>query len=99
MSTRKKVILGILIFLAVTLVAVVVIVPLLFDVDRYRAQVELLIEEQTGKPAEIGHLALTVFPSLSIRVDDFALRNPSGFPQGYFVKAQRIYAVVDAGGL
>jgi uncharacterized protein involved in outer membrane biogenesis len=98
-STRKKVILGILIFLAVTLVAVVVIVPLLFDVDRYRAQVELLIEEQTGKPAEIGHLALTVFPSLSIRVDDFALRNPSGFPQGYFVKAQRIYAVVDAGGL
>jgi uncharacterized protein involved in outer membrane biogenesis len=99
MSTRKKVILGILIFLVLTLVALVVIVPLLFDVDRYRSQVELLIEEQTGKSAEIGHLALTVFPSLSIRVDDFALRNPSGFPQGYFVKAQRIYAVVDAGGL
>ena len=99
MSTRKKVILGILIFLVVTLVALVVIVPLLFDVDRYRPQVASLIEEQTGKPAEIGHLALTVFPSLSIRVDDFALRNPSGFPQGYFVKAQRIYAVVDAGGL
>jgi uncharacterized protein involved in outer membrane biogenesis len=99
MSTRKKVILGILIFLVVTLVALVVIVPLLFDVDRYRPQVASLIEEQTGKPAEIGHLALTVFPSLSIRVDDFALKNPSGFPQGYFVKAQRIYAVVDAGGL
>ena len=99
MSTRKKVILGILIFLVVTLVAFVVIVPLLFDVDRYRQQVASLIEEQTGKPAEIGHLALTVFPSLSIRADDFALKNPSGFPQGYFVKAQRIYAVVDAGGL
>ncbi len=99
MSTRKKVILGILIFLVVTLVALVVIVPLLFDVDRYRPQVASLIEEQTGKPAEIGHLALTVFPSLSIRVDDFALKNPSGFPPGYFVKAQRIYAVVDAGGL
>jgi uncharacterized protein involved in outer membrane biogenesis len=99
MSTRKKVILGILIFLVVTVVALVFIAPLLFDVDRYRPQVASLIEEQTGKPAEIGHLALTVFPSLSIRVDDFALRNPSGFPQGYFVKAQRIYAVVDAGGL
>jgi uncharacterized protein involved in outer membrane biogenesis len=99
MSTRKKVILGILIFLVVTLVALVVIVPLLFDVDRYRPQVASLIEEQTGKPAEIGHLALTLFPSLSIRVDDFALRNPSGFPQGYFMKAQRIYAVVDARGL
>jgi uncharacterized protein involved in outer membrane biogenesis len=99
MSKRKKVILGILIFLVVILIALVVIVPLLFDVDRYRPQVETLIEEQTGKPAEIGHLALTVFPSLSIRVDDFALRNPSGFSQGYFVKARRIYAVVDAGGL
>jgi uncharacterized protein involved in outer membrane biogenesis len=99
MSKRKKLILGILIFLVLTLVALVVIVPLLFDVNCYRVQVELLIEEQTGKPAEIGHLALTVFPSLSIRVDDFALRNPSGFPEGYFVKAQRIYAVVDAGGL
>jgi uncharacterized protein involved in outer membrane biogenesis len=99
MSKRKKVILGILIFLVVTVVAFVVIAPLLFDVDRYRPQVASLIEEQTGKPVEIGHLALTFFPSLSIRVDDFALRNPSGFPQGYFVKAQRIYAVVDAGGL
>jgi uncharacterized protein involved in outer membrane biogenesis len=99
MSTRKKIILGILIFLVVILVVLVVIVPLLFDVDRYRPQVAALVEKQTGKPAEIGHLALTVFPSLSIRVDGFALRNPSGFPAGYFVKAQRIYAVVDPGGL
>ena len=99
MSRRKKIILGILIFLVVTLVALLVIVPLLFDVDRYRPQVAALIEKQMGKPAEIGHLALTVFPRLSIRVDDFALRNPAGFAPGYFVKAQRIYAVVDAGGL
>jgi uncharacterized protein involved in outer membrane biogenesis len=94
-----KVILGILIFLVGILVALVVIVPLLIDVDRYRPQVASLIEKQAGKPAEIGHLALTVFPSLSIRVDDFTLKNPVGFPSGYFVKAKRIYAVVDAGGL
>jgi uncharacterized protein involved in outer membrane biogenesis len=99
MSTRKKIILGILIFLVGILVALVVIVPLLFDVDRYRPQVAALIEKQTGKPAEIGHLTLNIFPSLSIRVDDFALKNPVGFPEGYFVKARRIYAVVDAGGL
>jgi len=98
-STRKKVILGILIFLVVTLVALVVIVPLLFDVDRFRPQVTSLIQEQSGMRAEIGHLALTVLPSLSIRVEDFALRNPSGFPRGYFVKARKIYAVVDAGEL
>lgn len=99
MSTRKKVILGILIFLVVILITLVVIVPLLFNVDRYRPQVASLIEQQTGKAAEIGHLDFTVFPSLSIRVDDFALKNPSGFPAGDLVKARRIYAVVDAGAL
>lgn len=99
MATRKKVILGIVIFLAVVLIALVVIVPLLFNVDRYRPQVAALIEQQTGKPTEIGRLALTVFPSLSIRVDGFALKNPSGFPEGYLVKTQRIYAVLDAGAL
>jgi AsmA protein len=99
MSKRRKIILGVLIFLIVILIALVVVVPLLIDVDRYRPQVAALIEEQTGKPAVIGHLALTVFPRLSIRVDDFTLGNPTGFPQGYFLKVQRIYAVVDAGGL
>jgi uncharacterized protein involved in outer membrane biogenesis len=98
-SRRKKVILGILIFLIVTLVALVVIIPRLLDVDRYRPQVVALIEKQTGKPTEIGHLTLSVFPRLSIRVDDFTLSNPAGFPQGHFVRANRIYAVVDAGGL
>jgi hypothetical protein len=98
-ARRKKVILGILIFLVVTLVALVVLVPLLFDVDRYRPQVAALIEKQMGKPAEIGHLALTVLPRLSIRVDDFTLRNPAGFPQGDFVRAKKIYAVINAGEL
>jgi uncharacterized protein involved in outer membrane biogenesis len=99
MSTRKKVVLGILIFVGIATAALVIIIPLLFDVDRYRPQVAALIEKQTGKPAEIGHLALTVLPSLSIRIDDFTLRNPAGFPQGNFVKAEKIYALVDAGGL
>jgi uncharacterized protein involved in outer membrane biogenesis len=99
MSRRTKIVLGILIGLIVIVVALVVIVPQLIDVDRYRPQVASLIEKETGKPAQIGHLALTVFPTLSIRVDDFALSNPAGFPQGYFVKAQRIYAVINAGGL
>jgi uncharacterized protein involved in outer membrane biogenesis len=98
-STRKKIVLGILILVVVILVALVIVVPMLFDVDRYRPQVAALIEQQTGKPAKLGHLALTLVPTLSIRVDDFALKNPAGFPQGDFVKARRIYAVVAAGEL
>ena len=99
MSKRKKILLAILIFLAAVLVVIVVVVPRLLNVDRYRPQVAALIEKQLGRRTTIGHLALTVFPRLSIRADDFALKNPAGFPQGDFIEARRIYAVVDAASL
>ena len=99
MSKGKKIALGVVIFVVVILVGLAIVVPMLVDVDRYRPRVIAQIQEETGKPAEIGHLALTLFPTVSIRGDDFALGNPAGFPKGYFVKAQRIYAVVDARAL
>lgn len=99
MSKGKKIAIGVLVFLMVIVIGLAIVIPILIDVDRYRPQVIAQLQEATGKPAEIGHLALTILPSLSIRVDDFRLGNPAGFPQGDFVKARRIYAVVDAGAL
>jgi len=99
MSKGKKIALGILIVLVVVIVGLAVAIPMLIDIDRYRPQVIAHIQEETGKPAEIGKLVLTIFPALSIRVDDFALGNPAGFPKGYLVKTRRIYAVVDRGAL
>ena len=99
MSKGKKVGLGILIFIVVVVVALAVVIPLLIDVDRYRPQVIAHIQEATGKPAEIRKLKLTIFPKLSIRVDDFALGNPPGFPKGYLLKAERIYVEVDRDAL
>lgn len=99
MSKGKKIGLGILVFIVVAVLALVVAIPLLIDVNRYRPQVIAQIEEATGKPAEIGKLTLTVFPKLSIRVDNFALGNPPGFPQGYLVKTDRIYVEVDRDAL
>jgi uncharacterized protein involved in outer membrane biogenesis len=95
MSTGKKVALSLLIALFVIVVGLAIIIPLLVDVDRYRPEVAAHIQQETGKPAQIGRLALTIFPQVAIRVDDFALGNPPGFPSGDFVKARRIYAVVD----
>ncbi len=95
MSTGKKVALSLLIALLVIVVGLAMIIPLLVDVDRYRPQVAAHIQQETGKPAQIGRLALTILPQVAIRVDDFALGNPPGFPSGDFVKARRIYAVVD----
>lgn len=99
MSKGKKIALGILIFIAVVVIALVVAIPILIDIDRYRPQVIAHIQEETGKPAEIGKLSLTIFPTLTIRVDDFALGNPPGFPKGYLVKTRRISVVVDRDAL
>src|SRR3989304_2957803 len=99
MSRGKKIGLGILVFIVVVIVALAVVIPLLIDVDRSRPQVIAHIREVTGKPAEIGKLKLTIFPKLSIRVDNFALGNPPGFPKGYVLKTDRIYVEVDRDAL
>jgi hypothetical protein len=99
MTKRKKIALVVVLVVVVLLVGVAILVPLLVDVDRYRPQVAAQIEQATGKPTQIGRLVLTVFPSLSIRFDDFQLGNPPHYPQGPLVKARRIYAVFDASAL
>lgn len=96
MSKGRKIFLIVLAFLIVVIVGLAVVVPMLVDVNRYRPQVAKHLEEETGKPVQIGHLELQVFPRVAIRVDDFSMGNPRGFPSGTFVKAQKIYAVVDA---
>ena len=94
MSRRRKIAVGVAVAV-VGVLALAFLVPALVDVDRYRPQVVAHLRESTGRPAQIGHLALTIFP-VSIRLDDLALGNPSGFPAGDFVRARRVYAEVDA---
>jgi uncharacterized protein involved in outer membrane biogenesis len=96
MSTWKKAALIVVIAMVVIVAGLAIAIPLLLDVDRYRPAVIAQIQQETGKPSQIGRLALTILPQVAIRVDDFTLGNPPGFPQGDFVKARRIYAVVNA---
>ncbi len=96
---RKK---RVLIAGAVVLLLVVVCVwigPAFIRVDRYRPQVESYLEQKTGKPAHLGRLKLTLFPHLAIEADNFIMSNPMGFPMGEFLKARRIYALLDFGAL
>jgi uncharacterized protein involved in outer membrane biogenesis len=99
MSSRQKVFITLALLLVGLLVVTVVLVPRLVDVDRYRPEVIAQIENATGKKTEIGHLSLSILPTLSVRVDDFALANPPGFPEGHLLTARRIYAVMDAAAL
>src|SRR5215831_15647732 len=93
MSSRRNVIVTLALLLVGLLAVVVVVVPRLVDVDRYRPEVVAQIENATGKKTEIGHLSLSILPTVSIRADDFALANPSGFPEEHLLTARRIYAM------
>jgi len=99
MSKAKKVALVLVIVLVIIGAGLDIVIPMLLDVDRYRPQVAAQIQQKTGKPVQIGRLDLTVFPQVAIRVDNFSLGNPAGFPTGDFVKAKKIYAVVNASAL
>jgi AsmA protein len=76
---------------AILLLALVFIVPVLINVDRYRPRVISYLQQTTGKQVEIGRLALTFFP-IAIHIDHFGVKNPPIFPAGYVVQVARIDA-------
>jgi uncharacterized protein involved in outer membrane biogenesis len=95
MSKGKKLALILVIGLVAVVGGLAIIVPMFSHVDRFRPQVIAQIQQETGKPVQIGRLDLTLLPQVAIRVDDFVLGNPAGFPTGDFLKAKKIYVVVD----
>jgi uncharacterized protein involved in outer membrane biogenesis len=81
---------------ATLLMVFVFVVPALLNADRYRSQVISYLQESTGKKVEIGRLAVTFFPRLTIHVDDLGVKSPPLFPPSYILKVARIDAQLDA---
>lgn len=99
MAIRRKTIIVVTVIVAAAIVAVALLLSVFANLNHYRPEIISYLEEKTGLPVEIGHLTLSLFPSPSIRVDDFGLKNPPIFPAGYVIKAPRIYAKIGAGAL
>ncbi|MGH9356866.1 MAG: AsmA family protein, partial [Terriglobia bacterium] len=99
MAIRRKTIIVVTVIVAAMIIAVALLLSIFGGLNRYRPEIISYLHQKTGLPVEIGRLTLTLFPSPSILVDDFGLKNPPIFPPGYVVKAPRIYAKIDAGAL
>ena len=67
--------------------------------DRYRPEVIAYLQNKTGKQIQIRRIGVSLFPTLSIRVYDFGVKNPTPFPPGYFLTAPTIDAEIDVGAL
>jgi uncharacterized protein involved in outer membrane biogenesis len=77
------------------LIVSIFVVPVLLDADTYRAKAISYLEESSGKKVEIGRLAVTFFPTVTIHIDDFGVKSPPLFPPSYILKVVRIDAQID----
>jgi uncharacterized protein involved in outer membrane biogenesis len=98
MALRRKTIIVVTGIVAVAIIAVALLLSVLANPDRYRPEVISYLESKTGKQIEVGHIGVNWVP-LSIRLDNFGSTNPKPFPSGYFLKAARIDAAIDAAAL
>jgi uncharacterized protein involved in outer membrane biogenesis len=80
---------------ATLLIVFVFVVPVLLNGDRYRPEAISYLQESTGKKVEIGRLAVTFFPKLTVHVDDFGVKSPPLFPPSYILKVARIEVQID----
>jgi uncharacterized protein involved in outer membrane biogenesis len=94
MTTRRKIAVSLIVIVG-CLVAILILLPFFFNLDRYRPDVISYFEENTGKKVEIGRMALTFFPSVAIHIDGFGVKSPPLFPPSYIVKVARADAVLD----
>jgi uncharacterized protein involved in outer membrane biogenesis len=69
------------------------------DPDRYRPEVIAYLHNKTGKQIQIGRLGVSLLPTLSIRLYDFGVKNPTPFPPKYFLSAPTVTAEIDAAAL
>jgi uncharacterized protein involved in outer membrane biogenesis len=95
MTIRRKTGLILAGIVGTLLVVCLLVVPALLDVNRYRLQAISYLEEGTGKKVEIGRLAATFFPRVTIHVEDFGVKSPPLFPPSYVLKVARIDAQID----
>src|ERR1700687_855110 len=99
MPTRRGAAIAAIGIAAIFLLALLVAVPGLRKLDRYRPQAISYLQEQTGKPVDIGRLSLTFLP-LTIHVDHFGVKNPQPiFQKGYVLEVARIDAERGVGAI
>lgn len=61
------------------LISAAVALPLLFDPNNYRDDIQRTVKDNTGREFTLGDIKLHVFPWLAVRVADVKLGNAAGF--------------------
>jgi uncharacterized protein involved in outer membrane biogenesis len=92
MSRRSR---SILLVSGVVASLLVLIAHFALDADRYRPKLISYLQAKTGKTVEVSHISLEFSP-LSLRIENFGMKNSAPFPDGYIAKAASIEVRIDA---
>ena len=77
------------------LIAIVAIVPFLIPSSVYKAQIESAATQALGRDVVLnGEASLSIFPTISARVDDVEVANPEGFTDPLMIEAGSLRASV-----
>ena len=72
--------------LIILVVAAVIVVPRIVDVQKYKPQIEKMASEFLGRPLTLGgEMKLSVFPWVGVSLADLHLGNPPGFKDKDFL--------------
>ncbi len=74
--------------LTVLFVGALVVIPMVYDVERFRPQIEKKVSQATGRPVQIGKIGLSLFPWARISLENLQLGNPEGFQRQEFVSVE-----------
>lgn len=77
--------------LVLLIIAAIVIIPLVIDVNKYKPQIEAMASKQIGRPLILGgDLKPSVFPWIGIGIRDIRLGNTPAFAEKDFVAVDEI---------
>src|SRR5215813_14009337 len=72
------------------LLIVLLVAPMLIDVNTYRGQIISQLERQLGRSVNLGTMKLSALPSIKIKVDEVVIGDDPQFAQAEFVKARSV---------
>jgi len=65
-------------------------IPRLVDINTYRGQITAQLEQTLGRQVKLGAMALSLLPSVKVKVDEVQIGDDPQFAVGHFVKARSV---------
>ncbi|MBW2591307.1 MAG: AsmA family protein, partial [Deltaproteobacteria bacterium] len=76
-------------FIAVVVIAMLLLLPVFMDVQKYKPYIERRVSEAVGRPFTMGEkFKASLFPWAGVSLSDLHLGNPPGFDEKDFVSVK-----------